>query len=167
MVLAWDCHTQSFIRSTLPRHSALRPSSPRQSNPSLYRRDFTKAHKSPAEASEAVVQWLLREWYRRSFASFLSDTTVTLLLSHDVMGLPSAVLKRNHVIQKPYGKGVAWKTLADPHIQWSMKQARKRLPTKAPESEAFRAEVRSWMKRALNERLEPNLLQQLQSVKPL
>ena len=49
--------------------------------------------------------------------------------------------------------------LADPHIHRAVQHARKRLPTKLPESEAFRAEVRGWMKRALSEGLDAALAQ--------
>lgn len=134
----------------------------RWSNTHISWREFTGAHHQATEAAEAAVQWVLREYYRRALALMLSDSKLSLLVSHSVTGLPSAALQR--IAAQPSRKGPPWKAYADRHIHQAAQQARKRLPTKAPESDIFRAEVQSWMKRAMNEQAQAEFLAEVAAI---
>lgn len=127
-------------------------------------RDFTAAHKQPSDATEAAVQWLLREYYRRSLGLMLSDDKVAVLTTHGFTGLPYAVRQKVATDGQPLQNGPPWKAFADRHIQWATQQARRRLPTKTPESSPFRAEVQGWMKRAMNEQSQGDFVEAVRAI---
>jgi len=122
--------------------------------------DFAKsASNDLSGATKAAIEWLLREHFRRVLASMLSKDALLSLIVRGCGGIPSSILQ-GHGLHPP-GKGhqqEEWKVHADPQISWANAKARQRLPTKAPESPEFRAEVAGWLRRALKERLLPALL---------
>jgi len=91
------------------------------------------------------MDWLLREDYRERIGGLLDRELTILVHTSGYTVLPASLcasLRDQKLEVRGEGrKGPPWKVLVDPHIHWANAQARKRLPTKAPESDAFRAEV--------------------------
>ena len=154
-----DLQRRIAISTTLPR--LLNSLADSRGRPLLELiRDFAVKHPgNPANATTEAVEWLLREHFRHLLASMLPKEALETLLTNGCKGIPTVVLQ-GHGLRSGPSQGACqqeWKALADPHIHWASAQAKRRLPTKAPESAEFRAEVASWLKRAAKDRLLPGL----------
>eukprot|EP00658_Telonema_sp_P-2_P073188 TRINITY_DN62243_c0_g1_i1.p1 TRINITY_DN62243_c0_g1~~TRINITY_DN62243_c0_g1_i1.p1 ORF type:complete len:284 (+),score=44.95 TRINITY_DN62243_c0_g1_i1:169-1020(+) len=119
---------------------------------------FLGPGKSLDQAHKECISWATREGWRRRAVQLLPPAAVEALLDSGVCDLPGQPVREKHTAVG----AVAWKAIIDPEIGWATQQAKQRLVSSASAEQhkqaAFQAEVWSWLKRAVQERLVPRLL---------